>query len=242
RQLRDEEGAARWRRAWAHPRSPRQELPEPRPRHRPRGSAGRTRRPPLTVRVPDRVQEREDRRPSFWERAPQEPDRLAVIDPDASEWTYGALWRVSNQVANGLVGLGLSREDPVAAVLPNSHHVYEVFTAALQVGLYYVPVNVHLTAAEIEYILSDSGAKAIIAHERFAEASAQAAAAPGIPAEHRIAVGSIDGFRDYHAFAAAQPADSPRHRSPGQRMYYTSGTTGRPKGVRKAFPTGDVDD
>jgi len=182
------------------------------------------------------------RRPSFWERAPREPDRVAVIDPDGAEWTYGELWRAGNQVANGLVALGLQRQDPVAAVLPNSNEVYEVFTAALQVGLYYVPVNVHLTAPEIEYILADSGAKAVVAHERYAEAVAKAADAAGIPDDARIAIGTVDGFRDYDEFKRVHSDQPPAERSPGQRMYYTSGTTGRPKGVRKAFPAGDVDD
>ncbi|HKE74452.1 MAG TPA: acyl-CoA synthetase [Acidimicrobiales bacterium] len=183
-----------------------------------------------------------DRRPSFWERAPREPDRVGVIDPDGTEWTYGQLWRAGNQVANGLVALGLHPQDPVAAVLPNIHQVYEVFPAALQVGLYYVPVNVHLTAPEIEYILTDSGARAIIANERYADAAAKAAEAAGIPPERRIAIGTIDGFRSYDEFRAGASDEPPPHRAPGQRMYYTSGTTGRPKGVRKAFPAGDVDD
>jgi long-chain acyl-CoA synthetase len=184
----------------------------------------------------------DDRRPSFWERAPVEPDRVAIIDPDGSPWTYGEIWRSGNQVANGLKSLGLQRQDPVAVVLPNIHQVYEVFSAALQTGLYYVPVNVHLTAPEIEYILTDSEARAVIAHERYADAVARAADSAGIPPAGRVSVGSVAGFRGYEEFKRAHSADPPVYRCPGQRMYYTSGTTGRPKGVRKAFPAGDVDE
>ncbi|MBV9660900.1 MAG: acyl-CoA synthetase [Acidimicrobiales bacterium] len=181
------------------------------------------------------------RRPSFWERAPLEPGRLAIVDPDGQEWTYGALWQAGNQVANGLRALGLAPQDPVAVILPNSHQVYEVFSAALQTGLYYVPINFHLTGREIEYILTDSGAKAMIGHARYAGTVAEAADSAGIPAERRLGIGGIEGFRDYDEFRAAFPAELPSDRSPGQRMYYTSGTTGRPKGVQKAFPSGQVD-
>jgi long-chain acyl-CoA synthetase len=179
---------------------------------------------------------------SFWKRAAVEPHRLAIVDPDGSSYTYESLWRSSNQIANGLRSLGLSHQDPVAVVLPNCHQVYEVFSAALQTGLYYVPINVHLTASEIKYILVDSGAVAIVAHERFGQAAGEAADAAAIGAESRFGIGSVRGFRDYDGFRALHSGDPPADRTPGQRMYYTSGTTGRPKGVRKAFPAGDVDE
>ncbi len=64
--------------------------------------------------------------------------------------------------------LGLSKGDTIAFVLPNSAEVFEIYLAAMQAGWYIVPINHHLVAPEIAYILKDSGAQVFIGHERFA--------------------------------------------------------------------------
>ena len=74
-------------------------------------------------------------------------------------------------------------------MLPNSTEALALFFAAIQTGLYVVPVNWHLTAAEVAYILADSGAGAFVAHERFGGVAAEAADLAGIGQQARFAVG-----------------------------------------------------
>jgi long-chain acyl-CoA synthetase len=180
---------------------------------------------------------------SFWQRAVSSPDKTAIVDPDATEWTYGQIGEAGNQVARGLLGLGLGPGDAVASVVPNSHILFEILSGVLQSGLFYVPVNWHLTADEIEYILRDSAARAVFASARFGPQVAQAVASLQLGADAAFWVDEeIPGFSSYQAFKANQSAAAPPNRSPGQRMYYTSGTTGRPKGVRKAIPEGQLDE
>jgi long-chain acyl-CoA synthetase len=119
-------------------------------------------------------------------------------------------------------------------MLPNSTEALALFFAAIQTGLYVVPVNWHLAAAEVAYILSDSGAAAFVAHERFAAVAAEAAELAGIKENARFAVGEIAGFSPL-AVLGADSTGRPDPRTAGAPMVYTSGTSGRPKGVRRAL-------
>lgn len=85
----------------------------------------------------------------FWLHARQNPDAVAVIDPDGSEHTAGHILAAANRITHGLRALGLERGDAVAIMLPNGHEVIEVFMAVAQAGLYVTPLNWHLTAPEI---------------------------------------------------------------------------------------------
>jgi long-chain acyl-CoA synthetase len=183
----------------------------------------------------------ESRELSFWQRGASDPGRVAVVDVDGTVVTYGELLARSNRMANGLRSFGLASRDAVAVLLPNCRQVYETFLAAVQIGLYYVPINFHLTADEVEYVLTDAGAEVLVGHAQVADTCRAAAKAAGIPSERCLAVGDIEGFRSFDEFLDARSDATPDDRRPGQRMYYTSGTTGRPKGVRRAFPEGDVD-
>lgn len=103
----------------------------------------------------------------MWNIAAQEPDRPAVIDPDGSALTYGELAASADRIARGLQELGLAPGDAVAGLLPNGSQALALFFAAIQAGLYVVPINWHLGPNEIAYILTDSDSRAFIAHERF---------------------------------------------------------------------------
>jgi long-chain acyl-CoA synthetase len=167
----------------------------------------------------------------FWALAQEDPDYLALVTPEGDEVKAGQLLGRANQVVHALRAQGLGVGDVIATLLPNCAETLEVYLAALQAGWYLVPINHHLVAPEVAYILKDSGAKAFVSHERFAEVAIAAADEAGIPAEGRLAVGDVAGFSSYATFLDAQPTTLPEHRTIGDVMNYTSGTTGNPKGI-----------
>ncbi|OBA40047.1 MULTISPECIES: acyl-CoA synthetase [Gordonia] len=171
------------------------------------------------------------------------PDKAAVVDAaTGTTLTYRELDDNSARLANHLDELGLRPGDTIAMVSRNNLHMFEVYWAALRSGLYVTAINHHLTADETSYILTDSAAKVLFADAAVAEAvstsgTIEALAEPG----HRIAWGGvINGFDDYDDVLAAAP-DTPRTDEPrGTDMLYSSGTTGRPKGIRTPLPDGLV--
>ncbi|NGO70732.1 AMP-binding protein [Streptomyces boncukensis] len=172
----------------------------------------------------------------FWAQAQEDPDRTVLTAPDGTPWSAARLHRESNQLVGGLRSAGLREGDAFAVVLPNGAEFVTAYLAALQAGFYMVPVNHHLVAPEIAWIVADSGAKVLIAHERFGAAARAAADEAGLPAGRRFAVGGADGFRPYRELLDGQPADPPAGRTGGWVMNYTSGTTGRPRGIRRPLP------
>ena len=177
----------------------------------------------------------------FWSLARNEPDALALVDPEGREWTRGELLAESNQIVHGLRALGLKPGDAIATVLPNSAEMLQLYLAATQVGWYLTPINHHLTAPEIAYIVSDSEARAFIGAQRFDEACRGAADELDLPETARFALGDVASFRRFEELKADQPDSLPDERSAGQVMNYTSGTTGRPKGVRRPLAPLDPD-
>ena len=164
-------------------------------------------------------------------------------NPDGGTVSYAELAARADQYGRGLQALGLRPGDCVAGMLPNSTEALALFFAAIQTGLYVVPVNWHLAAAEVAYILSDSGAAAFVAHERFAAVAAEAAELAGIKENARFAVGEVPGFTPLAALGAASRGGTgrPEPRTAGAPMVYTSGTSGRPKGVRRPLTGEDPD-
>ncbi len=176
----------------------------------------------------------------FWKYAQEDPDHLAVVDPNSGEYTAGEVLARANQMVHALRAVGLEPGDTVAAVLPNGVTPMWVYLAALQAGWYYVPINYRLSPSEIAYILEDSGAKAFVSHERFADVAVAAADEAGIPPAARLGV-NVPGFVSLIDALDAQPATMPENRATGAAMHYTSGTTGRPKGVKRALAQIDPD-
>jgi long-chain acyl-CoA synthetase len=176
----------------------------------------------------------------LWAIAARSPDRAAVIEPDGRVVSYAALAREADRYGRGLRALGLGTGDAVAALLPNSATALAVYFAAIETGLYVVPVNWHQVAAEVGYILGDSAAGAFVAHERFAGVAAEAADLAGI--KPRFAVGSVPGFEALARLGDDGSAERPSPRTHGAPMLYTSGTSGRPKGVRRPLTGMDPDD
>jgi len=177
----------------------------------------------------------------FWKLAEEDPERLAVVDPDGREVTYGDLHAEANRLVHGLRALGLQPGDGVATVLPNSIEMLALYFAATQAGWYLTPINHHLVGPEIAYIVDDCEAGALVVHERFGEACQAAAAAIALAADRRFSVGDVPGFRPWDDLTAGQPSTPPADRAAGAAMHYTSGTTGKPKGVRRKLSGADPD-
>src|SRR5262249_35118441 len=154
-----------------------------------------------------------------WKLAGDAPGWVAVVEPDGTEVTAGALGARANQLVHGLRALGLRTGDCVATVLDNSAAMLTVFLAAHQAGWYLTPINWHLTPREIAYIVDDSEAAAVIVAPRF-----RAAVDTDAPV---FAPGELE---------RGQPTTTPRDRTAGASMMYTSGTTGKPKGVKRPLP------
>lgn len=178
----------------------------------------------------------------FWRLAESDGSWTALVDTDGTKVSAGELVGRANQLANGLVAAGLEPGDTVAVVLPNCREFIELYLAALQVGLVFTPINHHLVGPEIAYIVNDSEASVLVGHDQFGDALTAAAGELSLAAEHRFAIGSVDGYRPFAELAADQPDTAPPGRTAGMAMHYTSGTTGRPKGVRRAMAEMDPSD
>lgn len=177
----------------------------------------------------------------FWTVAQACPERTAIVDDHGDTTSYGDLLAAQNRTANGLLALGLRPGDTVAAVLWNQPEFLELALACMQSGLYFLPLNTHLSSQEVTYVLEDSGARVLVATQRTADVATGAAAAAGLPKDRLFSVGQVAGFRDWGHLKAGQPHSRPQGSSAGEIMVYTSGTTGRPKGVRRPLSGQDPD-
>jgi long-chain acyl-CoA synthetase len=171
--------------------------------------------------------------PGAWALAAQRPGDCALVGPDGQQVTYGQLGERVNRLTSALLGLGLAHGDTVASLQHNNVTHFEVMLAATQAGLYAVPVNTHLTPPEASYIIEDSGAKVVIASHDLAAGLAPVAGS--LPA-HLVTVGGpVDGWTGYSGLLAAGAPVPPSERTAGTVMLYTSGTSGRPKGVQRTL-------
>jgi long-chain acyl-CoA synthetase len=161
------------------------------------------------------------------------PERTAVAS-EVGERTYAQLNARCNQLVRALRRRGLASGDAIALVATNRPEFAETYFAALRSGLRVTPINWHLTAAELSYILDNCEAKAVIADARFAEIVAEAAGTKAVAERLRVTLafgGDIDGFTAYDASLRAEPEHDIEAPELGTQMLYTSGTTGQPKGV-----------
>lgn len=170
----------------------------------------------------------------FWALAQEDPERTVLIAPNGDKWTAADLHEECNKLTHALKAQGMQPGDAFATLLPNSPELFAAHLAATQAGFYLVPINHHLVAPEIAWILQDSGARTLLAHPRFGDKAKAAADEAELPPQNRYATtGEIDGFQPYESFLADHPATPPANRTSGWVMNYTSGTTGRPRGIRR---------
>ncbi len=162
-------------------------------------------------------------------------DTVALIDKDRS-FTYPAMNKRVNQLAQSLTASGLRKGDKVAVFLENCIEIVELFLATAKTGMIIVPINFRLAGPEVEYIVNNSDAKALFVHDLFADAiSPIKDKLPNIPADNFVMVGDAQaGYREYEDYinnADDQEPDVEVDAADTWILIYTSGTTGKPKGV-----------
>jgi fatty-acyl-CoA synthase len=169
------------------------------------------------------------------------PDKPAAIVARTGEvLTYAELDARSNRLARLLWAEGLRHGDHLAVFLENHLRYFEVAWAALRSGLYLTTVNRYLTAAEAGYIVDDCGAHVLISsravHEATSEIPERAPGCRRFLVIDGLPEGATDRFESYEA-AVAQHSPEPLAEEPlGEFMLYSSGTTGRPKGIARPLP------
>ncbi|MEU0499661.1 long-chain fatty acid--CoA ligase [Nocardia sp. NPDC005998] len=153
------------------------------------------------------------------EQARRRPERIALIE-GAERITFVELWERARRQAAALIELGVRPGDRVALMCPNTAEFPAAYYAILAAGAVVVPVHLLLTAGEVEHVLRDSDARLLVCHPWFAQVGATAAAAVQIPG---VEPNSLAG-QPIATFVTRRPEDP-------AVVFYTSGTTGRPKGA-----------
>jgi acyl-CoA synthetase (AMP-forming)/AMP-acid ligase II len=179
---------------------------------------------------------------TFARTTPDKP--AAVIAASGERLTYRELEENSARLARYLHGRGLRRGDTLALLSDNQLTAFEVYWAAMRSGLYLTAVNHNLAPGEVAYIVNDSSAKALIV--AYSQRDLAEAIAGQIPAVSiRLAFGgpvdgTVDGFGSYAGALAATSAEPLPDQPRGSDMLYSSGTTGRPKGIKAPLPDRQV--
>jgi long-chain acyl-CoA synthetase len=158
------------------------------------------------------------------------PTNTAVTDP-TRELTYGELAEETNAFANALMELGVEPSDRVAMYLPNSVTFLTAYFGAMKRGAIPFPINMRFEGPEIEYVLADAGATAVVTHGQFEDVITDLEVDT---LEHIIVVDGDRGlaYTDLVAKASTEFSVYPRKEDELAELMYTSGTTGQPKGVK----------
>ncbi|MDP3490615.1 MAG: AMP-binding protein [Phenylobacterium sp.] len=168
--------------------------------------------------------------PAFW--AARQPDKVAVFEMSGPTRTFGELNANANRIARLLRDQGLKPGDSVALLCPNRAEFVDVLFATQRCGLRMTPVNWHLTPEEIAYVIDNCEARALFADALVTGAAKAADDCPRLTLKVAIG-GPLPGFLDYEDALGAYADGDIHDPIRGHTMLYSSGTTGRPKGVYK---------
>ncbi len=164
-------------------------------------------------------------------------DELALAD-DVGTLTWRQLDSRVNQAIHAFRSAGIDAGDTISIVSGNRNEWFEVAMACFNMGVTVVPINWHLVAPEIAYILDDSDSKAVVVGHRFVETVEQALEDErSSRIELALVAGAPSGarFQSWEEFVDSGSVEEPADQSFGGPMFYTSGTTGNPKGVRSSL-------
>ena len=171
------------------------------------------------------------------------PDKPAQIMASTGEvTTYRELDEAANRLAQLLYDRGLREGDHISILAENHPRYYEAFWAAMTSGLYFTTINRYLSPEEAAYLVNDSCSSVLITTAAMAKTAGQMLDL--IPdSRHRLMIdGAVDGFESYEDAVAAMPAEPLPRLPKGEVMLYSSGTTGRPKGIKRALTGVEVHD
>jgi long-chain acyl-CoA synthetase len=159
------------------------------------------------------------------ESARRTPEATAVVERTGAgdtSTTYADLWRDARRYAAGLAAQGLGPDSRVALLAPNVTDFVRAYYGVLALGGTVVPIPTLLNADEAAFLVRHSGAQAVLHHATFAEVGGRAARAAGVPAWD--VAGFAEGLEPV-------PSQATREADDAAVIFYTSGTTGRPKGA-----------
>lgn len=169
--------------------------------------------------------------------AEKTPDRPAVIMGASGEVvTFAEYEAISNQCAHLLRGCGLERGDRVAILMENNALYLPLAWGGWRAGLRVTAIATHLGADEVDYILDDSGASALLTSAAMHDKTVALKATGIAPGNKFMSQDTAPGFIDLEGALAAHPATPIADQAEGVEMLYSSGTTGQPKGVKKVLP------
>ena len=178
--------------------------------------------------------------------APARGGEMALVD-ERRTVSWAEFDERVNRLVNGLRDRGLTAGDTIAVIAGNQCEWFEIAMACAHGGWTYVPVNWHWVADELAYVFTDANAKAVVVDERFGSAVAEALRderangvqiVVGVGTNASAAVRSDARFVEFETVVAGGDPSEPADQALGGPMFYTSGTTGRPKGVRGALSGG----
>jgi len=161
-------------------------------------------------------------------------NKVAVKEKDR-KFTFGELNLRTNRLASALASIGLKKGDKVSCLLENSIEIVELYLATAKTGIVINPINFRLSPTEVEYIINNSDAEAVIAHKEFTPCVDEIRKnLPNIRSFISVGEKTPEGYMNYESMLAQSSEDEPEGLANPEDTWvllYTSGTTGRPKGV-----------
>ncbi len=172
----------------------------------------------------------------FKVNAKKYPDNIAFMDAKR-RFTFPQANRRINRLAHALMALGLKKGDTVSCLLENCIEMCELYMATAKIGVVINPVNFRLTPDDVAYIVDNADAKAFFVHKQFTGAIDPIRSKLPQVADYFVVEGTADGYTYYDEWISDRPETEPQAEVLPQDTWillYTSGTTGRPKGVLRS--------